>query len=151
MVTMVRQRLPHALRSAHSVAIHSEKSDVTKGRCPGGCQEAHRPHSDPYRLDHLVRFGSAPLELASFGAGAFAIFLSRFSKAASSSSQPVVRATSLNFRDSLGVHAKRKPGQWARLSPRVGLRFSLSYARSLIGNADILSVAILRRLKGRLE
>jgi hypothetical protein len=107
-VTMVRQRLPHALRSAHSVAIHSEKSDVTKGRCPGGCQEAHRPHSDPYRLDHLVRFGSAPLELASFGAGAFAIFLSRFSKAASSSSQPVVRATSLNFRDSLECTRQKK-------------------------------------------
>jgi len=90
-VTVVRQRLPHALRSTHSVAIHSEKSDATKGRCPGRCQEAHRPHSDAYRLDHLVRFSLAPLELASFGAGAFAIFLSRFSKAASSSSQSCAR------------------------------------------------------------
>src|SRR3977135_3458438 len=35
-----------------SVAIHSEKSDATKGRCPGRCQEAHRRHSDEYQLDH---------------------------------------------------------------------------------------------------
>ena len=63
MVTVVRQRLPHALRSAHSVAIHSEKSDATKGRCPGRCQEAHRPHSDAYRLDHLVRASFAPWNL----------------------------------------------------------------------------------------
>ena len=146
MVTVVCQRLPHALGSAHSVAIHSEKSDATKGRCPGRCQEAHRPHSDAYRLDHLVRLSLAPLELVSFGAGAVAIFISRFSKPASSSSQPVVRAAPELLR-----LTKRKPGQWARLSPRVGLRFSLSYARSPIGNAGILSVAILRRLKGRLK
>jgi hypothetical protein len=37
------------------------------------------------------------------GAGAFAIFLSRSSKAASSSSQPVARAASLNFADWLFV------------------------------------------------
>jgi len=51
------------------------------------------------RLAHQVRFSLAPLELASFGACAVAMFLRRLSKAASSSSQPVVRATSLNFCD----------------------------------------------------
>ncbi len=63
MVAVVRKRLSHALRSAHSVAIHSEKSDATKARCPGRCQEAHRPHSDAYRLDRLVRASSAPWNL----------------------------------------------------------------------------------------
>jgi len=123
-VTVVRQRLPHALRSTHSVAIHSEKSDATKGRCPGGCQEAHRPHSDAYRLDHLVRFSLAPLELASFGAGAFAIFLSRFSKAASSSSQPVVRAASLNLRDSLECTRQKKARPMGQAFPPCRLTIS---------------------------
>jgi hypothetical protein len=80
-VTVVRQRLPYALRSAHFVAIHSEKSDATKERCPGGCQETHRPHSDADQSHHLVRFSLAPLELASLRRGT--IFLSGFN--------PVVR------------------------------------------------------------
>ena len=146
MVTVVRQRLPHALRSAHSVAIHSEKSDAKKGRCPGRCQEAHRPHSDAYRLDHLVRFSLAPLELASFGAGAVAMFLRRLSKATR-----CARCFPKLLRLTQVYNRQKKAWPMGQAFPPFTLTISLSYARSLIGNAGILSVAILRRLKGRLE
>ena len=149
MVTVVRQRLPHALRSTHSVAIHSEKSDATKGRCPGRCQEAHRPHSDAYRLDHLVRLSLAPLELASFGAGAFAIFLSRFSKSLVFIADRLRAASSSAIYSS--VHAKKKARPMGQAFPPCRLTiFPLVRAKS-DWKCGILSVAILRRIKGRLE
>jgi len=54
--------------------------------------------------------------------------------------------------DSRITIAKRKPGQWARLSPRVGAYDFPSRTReSECVNASLASVAILRRLKGMWE
>lgn len=145
MVTVVRQRLPHALRSTHSVTIHSEKSDATKGRCPGRCQEAHRPHSDAYRLGHLVRFSLAPLEVASFGAGAFRIFLS--------ASQPLVfiaAGGARYFPKLLRFTPKESPAMGPGFPPVYAYDFTLVRAKSN-WKCVIASVAILRRLEGRVE
>jgi hypothetical protein len=103
-----------ALRSAHFVAIHSEKSDATKERCPGGCQETHRPHSDAYQSHYLVRFSLAPLELASLRRGT--IFLSGFN--------PVVRVLPKLLRFTPVRQKKVRP--MGQAFPRLGLRFSLS-------------------------
>jgi len=42
MVAVVRQRLPHAPRSTHYVAVYSENLDAAKGRGTGGGQENYR-------------------------------------------------------------------------------------------------------------
>jgi hypothetical protein len=134
--TLKLEGIPERIQRTKHV---SANEDVTFARLENG------PHHDG------VRFSLAPLELASFGGGAFAIFLSRFSKGASSSSHPVVRAASLNFRDSLACTRQKKARPMGQAFPPFRLTIFPLVRPKSDWKSDILSVAILRRLKGRLE